>query len=263
VLSALLLERKLLLLSRVPARLTSAACALLALLWPLQWCHSLAPLLPPNDATHALLGMPFPYLLGHAVSTDGRAPSDVLAAADDDAGDTLVLHLDDGRLCGDRAMYAPLPEREGALLRRRLQAAVAMQRAAASAASEAGADAADAAAHGTAAADAAVQAACFATIASLLGTLVTSDKFASAGSSAAKRTAKRDALDAQASRLTALYVQRQQSESARAFAAGLAEASHFKRLVEEMVQAPRAMWPRSLRLLDAWVARAANEEHLC
>ena len=110
-------------------------------------------------------------------------------------------------------------------------------------------------------ADAGVQAACLATLASLLAVPMCDEDFTFLGASVGRRGASVDALDAEVSRLTALFVKRPHSDGGKAFARGLAEASHFKLWMERLAR-PRAMWPRGLRLFGAWAERA-YAERLC
>ena len=262
VFTALLLERKLVLVSSRPGRLTPAACALLSLLFPFEWRHCVAPLLPPSHAD--LLGMPFPYLCGRVSAgssgggRNGGGRKGGRKSGGEDADDALVVYLDEGRLGGHRRLLAPLPEREKTILRRRLHAALG----------EGGRrpagwgvhDAAEpASGSGGRAVDVAVQAACLGTLASLLA-VCAGDDFTTLGH-AHRRGAKLDAIDTEVSRLTALFVRRQPTEDARAFARGLAETAHFQQLLERLAQ-PRSLWPRRLAFFGAWIARA-NAEQPC
>ena len=231
-LTALLLERKVLLISRTPSRLTSAANALLRLIWPLEWSHALAPIVPPSH--EAATGMPFPYLLGKAVG-----------GANEDFGgsDALVLSLDSGAACGWGRLMEPFPELERAKLRRRLQQAIDGE---------------------PADVDRGVQLACLGAIASLFS-VTAEDEFLTLGhvyKRTGTRTGTLDALDVELSRLTSVFVKRQPAESGAAeFAKGLSETAHFKTLLEHLAM-PRTLWPRWLTFFGAWAARA-NAEHPC
>lgn len=59
---ALLLEKKILLISEHKALLNHAAVALISFLFPLCWKHILIPILPKN--MNPVLEAPFPYLIG-------------------------------------------------------------------------------------------------------------------------------------------------------------------------------------------------------
>ena len=129
----------------------------------------------------------------------------------------------------------PMPELERAKLRRRLQQAIDGE---------------------PADADAAVQLACLAAIGALLS--VTADDDFLAVGHVHKRTGKLDALDTEVTRLTDLFVRRQPSEGARAFAQGLSETAHMKKLVEHLAR-PRSLWPSWLIFFGAYAARARAE----
>lgn len=59
---ALLMEKKVLLISEHKALLTHAAIALISFLFPLCWKHVLIPILPKNMTD--VLDAPFPFLIG-------------------------------------------------------------------------------------------------------------------------------------------------------------------------------------------------------
>ena len=111
LLSALLLEQKILLVSGFPSRLTAAAEALRALAFPLVWERVYAPLVPPTHL--AVAGAPFPYILGVPA-----ASLQLLGRAEPMEGEVWVL-LDSHRVLG--TALAPLPPREAAPLRKALQ----------------------------------------------------------------------------------------------------------------------------------------------
>ena len=272
ILTALLLERKIVLLSNRPSRLTSAACALLTLLYPFEWQHTIAPLLPPTH--EAVMGMPFPFLLGR-VTTTSMAPSpagngnpliDRRPSMHGNGDDALHVHLDQGKVGGDRSIVREpaLPEREAILLTKRLQAAIAERERGillgglGSSSGEADLISKDGGINRQA--DEALQSACLSTMASLLAVCLT-DEFTTLGTSMNRRSAGPDALDHEITRLTKLYVKRQETDGARDFAAGLVETTHFQRLLEALAQ-PRAMWSKRLLLFGAWAERAGAEHSL-
>ena len=95
LLTALLLEQKVVLVSSRPARLTAAAQAASALLHPLRWSQVYVPLVPRSHLSVA--GAPFPYVLGvpaHLLPALGRAAPSV------GAGGELWVWLDEGLVQG-------------------------------------------------------------------------------------------------------------------------------------------------------------------
>ena len=180
--------------------------------------------------------------------------------------DALHVHLDQGKVGGDRSIVREpaLPERESILLAKRLQAAIAERERGillgglGSSSGEADLISKDGGINRQA--DEALQSACLSTMASLLAVCLT-DEFTTLGTSMNRRSAGPDALDHEITRLTKLYVKRQETDGARDFAAGLVETTHFQRLLEALAQ-PRAMWSKRLLLFGAWAERAGAEHSL-
>ena len=116
LLSALLVEQKVVIVSSRVERLTAAAQAATSLLFPLRWSQVYVPLLPRSHLSVA--GAPFPFLLGlptQLLPSLGRAAPGVGST-----GELWVL-LDEGRTEG--RPLATLPLREDGLLRARLRSA--------------------------------------------------------------------------------------------------------------------------------------------
>ena len=84
-------EHKLVLVSSYVSKLTAAAEALNALLWPMRWQGVYVPLLP--DMMLDFLQSPVPFLLG--IHADAYAAARALAILPDDA---VVVDLDEGRV---------------------------------------------------------------------------------------------------------------------------------------------------------------------
>ena len=280
VLSGLLLEQRLVLYSTRASRLVPAAWALNALLFPLRWCNTFAPLLPRSH--EAVTAAPFPYILGIPLraalqrttgsgagngATAAAAPAAPTAAAAAAAADSaaaaeadivdpaegggrgvLRLYLDDGRVAGEPLVA--MPEVLAAPLRQRLRAALGDSN------------------KGRAGSDSALQAACLALTATLLYTLlsrngVTNEKSeepllaALLGSSNPSSTpqdyAALDALDEALRQLRAEYVRRQPTTS-RAFCRQLSETAAFKVFLDEAYACAAShplLEPSAASLLDS------------
>jgi len=264
VLTALLLEQKVLLISARASRLTAAAYTLSSLLFPLRWCNTFAPLLPPSH--EAVTAMPFPYILGivrgaqharhgarptpaahagaetapcWAPETAPSSPSEAVLVV---GREVVRVFLDEGRVEGEELL--PLPEREGVAFRARLRAAL---------------DGGGRAFGSSAASDAAVQAACLALTSSLLcdcpARLAVSrgardDAY---GSSAAEGL---ETQDEEVREITDAFI-RKQPVLSRAFARKLSETASFKHFVEVLVQ-PSCAWPRWMHLFAAHARHEAK-----
>ena len=260
VLTALLLEQKVLLISARASRLSAAAYALSSLIFPLRWCNTFAPLLPPSH--EAVTSMPFPYILGIVRSAQQARPT---PAAHDGADmapcwspetapsspseavlvvgrEVVRVFLDEGRVEGKELL--PLPEREGVAFRARLRAAL---------------DGGGRAFGSSAASDAAVQAACLALTTSLLcdcpARLAVSrgardDAY---GSSAAEGL---ETQDEEVREITDAFI-RKQPVLSRAFARKLSETASFKHFVEVLIQ-PSCAWPRWMHLFAAHARHEAK-----
>jgi len=103
LLSALLLEQKVVLSSASAFRLSRAAHACISLLLPLRWTQTYVPLLPASH--HVVLNAPFPFIYGILTSN----------ACDVSPG-IVVFDIDCGSICGE--VLETLPRREQDILRR-------------------------------------------------------------------------------------------------------------------------------------------------
>jgi len=87
IFTALLLERRILIVSQSLERICSCALSLEALIYPLEWLHAFAPLLPEH-IDRLIFYQPFPYIYGVHTSIYKQLNADQLAEA-------VILMVDD------------------------------------------------------------------------------------------------------------------------------------------------------------------------
>jgi hypothetical protein len=111
IFTGLLLERRLLIVSRDLENLTSCALALEALIYPLEWFHTFAPIMPEHIDLLAF-NQPFPYIYGIHTCLYEKLTSDQLT-------EPIILLIDDKQvLNGDNDT---LPDHISAYLRKKLK----------------------------------------------------------------------------------------------------------------------------------------------
>lgn len=96
------LERKILLVSRFKALLSSVATTLTSLLFPFKWMHVLIPILP--DDMGQFLECPFPFLIGMEKRFFDKTKDEI-------PDDVVIINLDKGHMKISEAM-PKMPQKE-------------------------------------------------------------------------------------------------------------------------------------------------------